>query len=113
MNFVANQSQGWTNAIVDIPIAPESDLTLVRDTVTTAGDAMFANSEFHHDLLAAPTFGGIEAITGDAVTVRISARIRPEHQFAVTRAVREHMRDALTSAGIKIPLPRFRIEEGS
>jgi small conductance mechanosensitive channel len=113
MNFVANQSQGWTNAIVDIPIATDSDLTLVRDTVNAAGEEMLTKGDFAHDFLAAPAFGGIEAITGDAVTVRISARIRPEHQFAVTRAVREQMRDALTSAGIKIPLPRFRIEGGS
>lgn len=112
MNFVANQSQGWTNAIVDIPIATDSDLTLVRDTVTTAGEAMLADKAFADDLLGAPSFGGIEAITGDAVTVRIVAKIRPEHQFAVTRALREQMRDALTGAGIKIPLPRFRIQEG-
>ncbi len=113
MNFVANQSQGWTNAIVDIPIAPDSDLTLVRDTVTAAGAAMVSDGDFADDLIGAPAFSGVEAITGDAVTIRIVARIRPENQFAVTRALRERMRDALTGAGIKIPLPRFRIEESS
>lgn len=112
MNFVANQSQGWTNAIVDIPIATDSDLTLVRDTVTAAGEAMMSDGNFADDLIDAPVFGGIEAVTGDAVTVRIVAKIRPEHQFAVTRALRERMRNALTGAGIKIPLPRFRIEQG-
>ena len=111
MQYVANQSQGWTFVLLDIPVAVSSDLNRVRDVVNAAGTAMFVDAQHHDDLIEPPYFGGVEALAGDAVTVRVMGRIHPPNQYATVRAVRQRMKIAFDEAGINVPQQIIQIDE--
>lgn len=101
---VGNRSQGWTLAIADIPVAPDTDLAAVRAIVREVGDAMMADADLRGSLMAAPSFGGVESVSGEATVVRVVARAAAEDQVMVSRALRERLKDAFDAAGIRIPM---------
>lgn len=100
---VANRSQGWSLAIVELPVATSTDFTVVRRVVDEVGEALVRDPEFGPKVIAAPVFMGIEVVAGDALLVRITERVVPEHQLLIQRALREHLIAALRAAGVVIP----------
>lgn len=100
---VANRSQGWSLAIVELPVATATDFTVVRRIVEEVGHALVRDPEFGPKVIAPPVFMGIEVVAGDALLVRMTERCVPEHQLYVQRVLRERIITALQAAGIVIP----------
>ncbi len=101
---VANRSQGWTLAIVDIPVAYDADLDRVRDLINAVGIDMDEDPTYDSMLLSAPNFAGVEAVTGEAVLVRITAKAVPQQQVPLARIIRERIKLAFDRAGIVVPV---------
>ncbi len=101
---VANKSQGWTIAIVDIPVMYDEDLGRVRDVVERVADDMDADATFDGKLLGRLAYGGVESVSGEAVYVRMTAKVKPEEQVPTTRAIRERVKAAFDAAGIQVPV---------
>ncbi len=101
---VANRSQGWTLAIVDIPIAYDEDIDHVREIVEAVSTDMDEDPAYDDMLLGRPTFAGVESVSGEAVVVRITAKAAPDEQIAVARTIRERMKLAFDRAGITVPV---------
>ena len=101
---VANKSQGWTMAVVDIPVAYNADLDKVRDIIEAVAIDMDEDSTYDEMLLGKPMFAGVESMTGDAVFLRITAKAVPEQQVPLARAIRERLKLAFDRAGIIIPV---------
>lgn len=101
---VANRSQGWTLAIVDIPIAYDEDIDRVREIVENVATDMDEDPAYDDMLLGRPTFAGVESVSGEAVVIRITAKAAPDEQIAVARTIRERMKLAFDRAGITVPV---------
>jgi moderate conductance mechanosensitive channel len=101
---VANRSQGWTMAIVDIPIAYDEDIDRVREIVDAVALDMDEDPNYDDLLLGRPSFAGVESVSGEAVIIRITAKAAPEKQVDVARTIRERMKLALDRAGIVVPV---------
>ena len=101
---VANRSQGWTMAIVDIPIAYNEDIDRVREIVERVAADMDEDPDYDHLLLGQPQFAGVESMSGEAVVIRITAKAAPEKQINVARTIRERMKLAFDRAGIVVPV---------
>ena len=101
---VANRSQGWTMAIVDVPIAYNEDLDRVRRIVEEVGVAMDGDPAYDGILFGTPTYAGVESVSGDAVFVRITAKAAPDQQMSAGRALREQLKLAFDKAGIRVPV---------
>jgi small conductance mechanosensitive channel len=101
---VANRSQGWTMAIVDIPIAYNENLDRVREIVDAVSLDMDEDPNYDDLLLGRPAFAGVESVSGEAVIIRITAKAAPEKQIDVARTIRERMKLALDRAGIVVPV---------
>ena len=101
---VANRSQGWTLAIVDIPIAYNEDLDKVREIVERVAVDMDEDPDYDDLLLGRPAFAGVESVSGEAVVIRITAKAAPEKQLNVARTIRERMKVAFDRAGIVVPV---------
>jgi small conductance mechanosensitive channel len=97
---VANRSQGSVMAVVDITLAKEADLEVVRATVETVGRKMMTDEECGPMLLGEPRFAGVEAVGSDALLGRVIARARPEHQITLQRIMRQRVVAALQEAGL-------------
>lgn len=101
---VANRSQGWTLAIVDIPIAYNEDIDKVRAIVDAVSNDMDEDPAYDDMLLGRPTFAGVESVSGEAVVIRITAKAAPDQQLNVARTIRERMKLAFDRAGITVPV---------
>ncbi len=101
---VGNRSQGWTMAIVDVPVAYNEDLERVRRIIEDVGERMAADSRYDAMLYAPPGYGGVESVTGDAVFIRVFAKAAPDQQMSAARAVREELKAAFDAAGVKVPV---------
>jgi small conductance mechanosensitive channel len=101
---VANRSQGWTMAIVDIPIAYNENIDKVREIVEAVAVDMDEDPTYDDLLLGRPSFAGVESVSGEAVVIRITAKAAPEKQIDVARTIRERMKLAFDRAGIVVPV---------
>lgn len=100
---VANRSQGWTMAVVDIPIAYNEDLEKVRNLVNAVADDLDADTSYDEMLLGRMQFAGVESVTNEYVTIRVTAKAAPEQQNSVTRLIRERLKLTFDRAGIRVP----------
>ena len=101
---VGNRSQGWTLAIVDIPVDYAADLETVKQLINHVGADMDEDPAYDDMLLGAPTFAGVESVTGNAMVVRITAKAVPEMQVPLSREIRERIKLSFDRAGIVIPV---------
>jgi len=101
---VANRSQGWTLAIVDVPIAYNEDLDRVRRIVEEVGSQMDGDPAYDGILFGTPTYAGVESVSGDAVFVRVTAKAAPDQQMSAGRALREQLKLAFDRAGVRVPV---------
>ncbi|HKG51846.1 MAG TPA: mechanosensitive ion channel domain-containing protein [Actinomycetales bacterium] len=102
---VANKSQGWSTAIVDLPVALGQDLDHVQRVVAEALERFYADEEWRELLLEEPTVAGVEQVVGATVTIRVLAKTAPNEHLGVQRAIRERVLTAFEGAGVRAPLP--------
>lgn len=101
---VANRSQGWTMAVVDLPIAYNEDLDRVRRIIEEVGAKMDGDPAYDGILFGTPGYAGVESVSGDAVFVRVTAKAAPDQQMSASRALREQIKLAFDDAGVRVPV---------
>lgn len=110
INYVANQSQGWTYSLLEIPVPYEEDLAKVQQVVDAAGKEMGADPEYDGILLGNPTYSAITELTPTSVIVRVNTKIVPNgNQWYAGRVIRQRMKEALDAAGIRIPYDGLQV----
>ena len=101
---VANQSQGWTMAAAVIPVSYNADLEEIRQVVIEVGNDMYNDPETRERMLGRPTFAGVEAVSGEAIYVRIVVKARASQQVPLTRELRERLKGAFDAHGVVVPV---------
>ncbi len=101
---VANRSQGWMVAVVDVPVGYDEDLDRVREIVEAVAEDMDTDERYDDMLLSRPEFAGVESVSGDAMFLRITARAVPQQTVPLTRVIRERLKLAFDRAGIRVPI---------
>ena len=100
---IGNLSQHRATAVIDVPVAYDEDVAHVTSVIQEASAAMAADDAWDERLLETPTVAGVESITGQTMTLRVFAQATPGEKFAVQRELRQRIKMALDSAGIKAP----------
>lgn len=101
---VANRSQGWTMAAVEIPVAYDEDLDRIRNIVEQIASDMDEDPTYDDMLLGRPEFAGIESVSGEAVFIKVIAKVAPQQQITLARALRERIKNAFDTAGVRVPV---------
>lgn len=110
INYVANQSQGWTYSTLEIPVPYDEDLATVQKVIDEAGKRMGEDPEYDGILLGNPTYSAITEITPTSVIVRVNTKIVPDgNQWYAGRMIRQRMKEALDAAGIRIPFDSLQV----
>ena len=105
---VRNRSQGYSVAIVDIPVAYDTDMNHAQQVVESA----LRGFTFDSGLIEEPTFAGIESVSGEAIFLRVIARTTPQALMPVQRELRLALKHAFDAASIVVPaLPLLRKPE--
>ncbi len=104
---IANSSQGWGTAIVDLPVAYDEEAAKVVDILQAAVTSFAAEERWSQMLLDPPHVAGVEAISGGSMVLRVIAKCTPSEKLTVQRELRERCKDALDAAGVRGPRPIY------
>jgi small-conductance mechanosensitive channel len=102
---VGNKSQGWTRALVDLPVALHSDVGQVRAVALAAACSVFTDPDWAGKLLQEPQVWGLESIAATGLVLRVALKTAPQEQDQVAREVRERIAAAFETAGIALASP--------
>jgi small-conductance mechanosensitive channel len=100
---IANRSQGWSTATVDIPFSYREDVDRVGAIIRDAVAGMEDEEQWAGALLDPPRLLGVESITGGTVTMRVLARCAPDEHWGMQREIRRRVKDAFDREGVAGP----------
>ncbi len=102
---IGNRSQGFSTALVDMPVSYAESVERVVAVIREAATAMGDDPEWADAFLEQPQVLGVESITGSTMVIRTIAQCVPGENFAVQRELRERIKQALDAAGVEAPPP--------
>jgi small conductance mechanosensitive channel len=102
---VGNKSQGWARALLDVPVAWDSDVPRVRDVVKAAADTVWRDDDWSAKIVEEPEVWGIEDMGSAGLLIRLAVKTAPLEQWAVARELRQRVKAALDAEGILVGVP--------
>ncbi len=99
---VGNSSQGFAVAVVDLPLAYGANLASASEVLMSAAEAAVAEESLEKDVIDKAQVLGVEKVTPEGITIRVTVKVRPGRQWAVQRALRAKLMPALEDAGISL-----------
>ncbi|MCW2572154.1 MAG: MscS Mechanosensitive ion channel [Frankiales bacterium] len=105
---VGNKSQGWARAVLDIPVAWDTDVPHVRDVVKQAADEVWQDEDWSDKITEEPEVWGIEDMGASGLVIRLAVKTAPLEQWAVARELRQRVKAAFDREGIAIGVPSVR-----
>jgi len=92
---VGNGSQDHAVAVVDVPLAIDTDITHAAAIAEEAAAAGIDEHGHGPDVLEKPQVLGVQSLSSSGMTLRLTAMTRPGRQWAVQRAMTERVVAAL------------------
>ena len=100
---VGNFSQGFGNALLDLPFPYDADEHTVTTIINDAASALREDPQYDDVMLEEPEIMGVQEISGEAVTIRVTIKTKPGDQFAVGRAFRGEFKQQMTAHDMTVP----------
>jgi small-conductance mechanosensitive channel len=97
---VGNESQGWSRAVIDYPIAYGEDLGRIRRLMEQAAASLYRERTWRKVMLEKPEVWGAQELSSKEVTMRIVAKTTPMRQSEVGRELRARVKMVLDAAGV-------------
>ena len=95
INRIGNESQGWARAVIDFPVAYGQDLAQMREAMQQTAEQMWTEPRWRDVIMEKPEVWGVEAVSSNAIVMRLVARTLPLRQWEVARELRERLKTAL------------------
>ncbi|GAA0946733.1 mechanosensitive ion channel family protein [Actinocorallia libanotica] len=102
INRLGNESQNWGRALLDVPVAADQDVDVIRKLLQETADVLVADPDWEEMILEEPTVWGVQSLTNDAMVVRITIKTAPNQQHKVTRELRARVKRAFDEAGVAL-----------
>jgi small conductance mechanosensitive channel len=102
---IGNKSQGWARALVDVPVAWDSDVSRVREVVKAAADTVWKDEDWSAKVVEEPEVWGIEDMGSAGLLIRLAVKTAPLEQWTVARELRQRVKGALDAEGILVGVP--------
>jgi moderate conductance mechanosensitive channel len=100
---VGNKSQGFAVAVVDVPVAHGTDVAEASKVAARVAQERVEQPDLAEDVLEEVQTLGIESVTTERMTLRLTVRVQPGRQFAVQRALNAELSEALGYTPTHIP----------
>ena len=100
---VGNQSQNWARTVLDVTFPYREDVTRVRRVLQEVADDLWHDDDYDHVIIEQPEVWGIEAVTADAITMRVTLKTAPLEQWRVAREMRARIKSRFDAEGISAP----------
>ena len=102
---VGNQSQNWARTVLDIPIALNQDLVRVQQVLQDVAHDLWEDDDFKHQIIEEPSVWGVQDLTPNWITVRVTLKTAPLEQWAVAREMRQRIKYRFDHEGIVLAHP--------
>jgi moderate conductance mechanosensitive channel len=99
---VSNLSRDWSQAFVDVSLAPESPVDKTLQALETAAAALRADPAWSQALVDGPRILGLQNLDRTASTIRLQVRTAPTRQDEVARELRRRIQTELQKQGIPV-----------
>ncbi|MGC1618707.1 MAG: mechanosensitive ion channel family protein [Candidatus Acidiferrum sp.] len=99
---VSNLSRDWSQAFVDISIAPEISLEKIMHALESAAAEMRGDPSWSQALVDGPRILGVQGFDRSASTVRLQVRTVPTRQDEVSRELRRRIQIEFQRQGIPL-----------
>jgi small conductance mechanosensitive channel len=106
---VSNLSRDWSQAFVDVSLAPEGPLEKMLQALETAAAALRGDPAWSQTLVDGPRILGLQGLDRTSSTVRLQVRTAPTRQDEVARELRRRIQIELQKQGIPLSIVQ-RIE---
>ena len=100
---VGNQSQNWARTVLDVTFPYREDVARVRRVLQEVADDLWHDDDYDHVIIEQPEVWGIEAVTADAITMRVTLKTAPLEQWRVAREMRARIKSRFDAEGISAP----------
>ena len=102
---VGNQSQNWARTVLDIPVALDQDLVKVQEVLRDVAHDLWTDEDFKNLVIEEPSVWGVQDLTPNWVTVRVTLKTAPLEQWAVAREMRQRIKYRFDHEGIEFAHP--------
>ena len=103
---VGNKSQNWSRAVVDVGVGYDEDLARAKRVLAEVAHDLWEDEDYRSVIIEEPEVTGVEALTPDAITLRVLVKTQPMEQWAVARELRQRIKARFDHEGIEIPFPQ-------
>jgi moderate conductance mechanosensitive channel len=111
---VSNLSRDWSQAFVDISIAPEVSLEKTMHALEAAAAELRGDPSWSQALVDGPRILGVQAFDRSSSTVRLQVRTAPTRQDEVSRELRRHIQIEFQRQGLPLStVQRFELVSAS
>jgi small conductance mechanosensitive channel len=100
---VGNKTQGYAVAVVDVPLAHTADTARAIELAAKVASDVAADPRVAPDVLEPPEVLGVDRVTVEGVTLRVTVKVSPGRQYPVRRALNAAITEAFDEA--RMPRP--------
>jgi small-conductance mechanosensitive channel len=109
VRVLANQTKGWSRAVLEVGVAYEEDLEHALDVLRASGEAFAQMPAFGESLLEPPQVLGPMSLGDSAVILRVEVKTQPGKQWEIGRELRKFVLAACEREGVSLPYPRQEV----
>jgi moderate conductance mechanosensitive channel len=109
IKIVANLSNRWSRADLNIPVAYQSDIDSCLQLIENVAFEMDEDPQWQELIIEKPRVLGVENFGDRGLMIRVWIKTQPLKQWDVAREYRRRLKIAFDKAGISIPLPQQAI----
>jgi len=109
VRVLANQTKGWSRAVVEVGVAYEEDLERALDVLRASGEAFAQDPVLGTSLLEPPQVLGPMTLGDTAVILRVEVKTEPGKQWEIGRELRKRILADCEREGVSLPYPRQEV----
>lgn len=103
---VANKSQQWARAVLDIDVAYDTDIATASRVIKEVAVSVWRDHLPDATIIEEPEIWGVERFGESAIAIRLVAKVEPGEQWKTSRVIRQRLVEAFAREGIEIPFPQ-------
>jgi moderate conductance mechanosensitive channel len=106
---VGNKSQNWARTVLDIPVALDQDLVQAQQVLEDVAHDLWEDEDYKNLIVEEPSVWGVEDLTPNWITIRVTLKTAPLEQWAVAREMRQRIKYRFDHEGIQLAHPTGQI----
>lgn len=106
INRTSNYSKDYSGINLDIGIGYNSNIDKAIKIINEVGIELSRDPDWQDKIIEAPSFLRLDELADSAVVLKLTGKVQPLEQWAVSGELRKRIKTKFDKAGIEIPFPQ-------